>query len=312
MKTKQLFWGVLLIALGVLIFLNNIGQLHWEWDELIKLWPLFFILWGISLMTKNIVAKRILISLTAIALALSVFASYKTAKGFAHDVVWDNGHVVIEDSDSINEYSEFYFSKYKTAKLKFHAGAGAIEIMDTTSKLIFAKTQGYNDDFDLNVSKFDDEADVDFQMAKTRFSFNTINSKNKVKINLNPYPVWDLDIDVGAASLNLDLTKFNINKVKIEMGAASLHARLGDLAKTTNFEVDAGASSINVAIPENSGCEIDADITLSSKDFNGFRKISSSVYRTNNFENASKKIYIKIKSGVSSVKVSRYNETDTW
>ena len=312
MKTKQLFWGVLLIALGLLIFLNNIGQISWDWEELIKFWPLFFVLWGISLMIKNPSAKRIIISLTAIALALSIFASFKTATGFANDVVWDNGHVIIEDSTSVNEYSELYFSKYKTAKLKFHAGAGAITIDDTTSKLIYAKTQGYNDDFDLDVSKFDNEADINFKMSKTRFSFNSISHKNKVEINLNPYPVWDLNIDVGAASLNLDLTKFNVNKIKIEMGAASLHAKLGDFAKNTDFEIDAGASSINIAIPENSGCEIDADVTLSSKDFKGFTKITSSVYRTRNFDEASKKIYLKIKSGVSSLKVSRYAVNDTW
>ncbi len=312
MKTKQLFWGVLLIALGILIFLNNIDQLNWNWDEIIKLWPLFFILWGISFMIKNIPIKRIFISLTSIALALSIFATYKTAQGFTKDVVWDNGHVFIEDSASVNEYSEFYFSKYKTAKLKFHAGAGAIAIMDTTSKLIYARTKGYSDAFNLDVSKYDDEADVDFEMSKTRFSFNTLNSKNKVEIDLNPNPAWSLDIDVGAASLNLDLTKFRINETKIKMGAASLHARLGDLSKEIHFEVDAGASSINISVPESSGCEIDADVTLSSKKFDGFRTISSSVYRTDNFDKAKKKIYIKIKSGVSSVKVSRYDSTNNW
>ena len=106
MKTKQLFWGVLLIALGILIFLNNIDQLNWNWDEIIKLWPLFFILWGISFMIKNIPIKKIFISLTSIALALSIFATFKTAQGFTKDVVWDNGHVFIEDSASVNEYSE--------------------------------------------------------------------------------------------------------------------------------------------------------------------------------------------------------------
>ena len=313
MKTKQLFWGVLLIALGILIFLNNVSHLIWEWDELIKMWPLFFVLWGISLMVKNTAAKNIIIVLTAITLALSIFASFKTASGFAHEVVWDDGHVIIEDSSTaVSEYSDLYFSKYKSAKLKFHAGAGAMTINDTTSKLIYAQTKGYNDDFDLDVSKFDNEADIDFRMAKTRFSFNSLSHKNRVNIDLNPNPVWDLDIDVGAASLNLDLSKFIVEKIKIEMGAASLHARLGDMSDNTNFEIDAGASSINISIPESSGCEIDADVTLSSKDFDGFRKINSSVYRTDNFEEAKKKIYLRIKSGVSSVKVSRYSSNETW
>ncbi len=312
MKTKQLFWGVLLIALGVLIFLNNSVQLNWEWEQLIKLWPVFFILWGISLMIKNAAVKGIVISLVALIFAVSIFASFKTFFNLADDAVWDNGEITFSDTETLNDYSEPFNSNINNANFNFHAGAGAIRISDTTSQLINAKTQGYKDNFDLSVTNFDDETDVDFEMTKTRFSFKGINSKNKIDVKLNPNPIWDFNIHVGAASLDLDLSKFKIENAKIEMGAASLHTKIGDLADKVDFEIDAGASSINILIPENSGCEINADVTLSSKDFEGFKKINSSLYKTENFENAAKKIYLKIDSGVSSIKVSRYKLNEIW
>ncbi len=50
-------------------------------------------------------------------------------------------------------------------------------------------------------------------------------------------------------------------------------------------------------------CEIRAEAPLSSKDFRGFTKVHSGVYQTDNFDSASKKIYIDVHAGVSSLSV---------
>lgn len=91
------------------------------------------------------------------------------------------------------------------------------------------------------------------------------------------------------------------------MGAASLKLKLGDRAEETRLTLDAGASSIDINVPEDAGCEIKTDVSLSSKHFDGFKTIDSDLFRTDNFENAKKKIYISIESGVSSIKVNRYS-----
>ena len=105
--------------------------------------------------------------------------------------------------------------------------------------------------------------------------------------------------------MDFDLTPFNISKLNIEMGAASLHLKLGVPQNETKIIIDAGASSMNISIPRSVGSEIDADISLSSKKFSGFNKIESGLYRTPNFDVAVKKIFFDISSGVSSIKISR-------
>ena len=60
-------------------------------------------------------------------------------------------------------------------------------------------------------------------------------------------------------------------------------------------------------VPETSGCEVKLEGALNSKDFAGFKKVSSDLYRTANFDTASKKIFINIDSGVSSLNVDRYS-----
>jgi hypothetical protein len=144
-------------------------------------------------------------------------------------------------------------------------------------------------------------------MERTRFSFKKGKIKNRVEVNLNPEPVWNMNLDLGAAAIDFDFSKFKVEKIDMHMGAASLKAKLGSLSDELKFNLDAGASSIEIWVPETSGCEIRTDVALSSKNFEGFSKIRSDFYRTENFESAKQKIYLEIDSGVSSLKVKRYS-----
>jgi len=90
------------------------------------------------------------------------------------------------------------------------------------------------------------------------------------------------------------------------MGAALLEVKLGALAERTNFYVDAGASKIDISVPEEIGCQIKIDNVLSRNDIKGFKHFNSGLYRTEGFNEAEKKIFIDISTGVSSVKIVRY------
>ena len=91
------------------------------------------------------------------------------------------------------------------------------------------------------------------------------------------------------------------------MGAASLKLKLGDKNDVTNLKLRSGVSSIEILVPDSAGCEIKTEVSLSTKDFYGFDKISSDTYRTGNFDNSKKKIYLNIHAGISSIKVKRYS-----
>ncbi len=144
-----------------------------------------------------------------------------------------------------------------------------------------------------------------FSMRDTKIVFGK-NYKNRVNFNLNSNPVWDLKFDVGAASIDLDLKKFKVKDITVDMGAASLVLTVGSLRDTSNISIDAGASDININIPENAGCEIVTDAALSSKHFPGFNETRTGHYRSSNYDESKQKIFIDIECGVSSISVKRY------
>jgi hypothetical protein len=45
---------------------------------------------------------------------------------------------------------------------------------------------------------------------------------------------------------------------------------------------------------------------MNDKNFDNFEKINGDLYQTSNFDKASKKINIKLKSGLSSIDIDRY------
>ncbi len=60
------------------------------------------------------------------------------------------------------------------------------------------------------------------------------------------------------------------------------------LSDVTRFKIEAGASDIDILIPDSVGCEINSDAALSSKNYEGFNKINKDIYRTENFNTAKK------------------------
>jgi hypothetical protein len=111
--------------------------------------------------------------------------------------------------------------------------------------------------------------------------------------------------EVGASSMDIDLSPFAVERLVVSAGAARVRLSLGDKAEVSRVSVKSGASSLQIQVPDSVGCEIRAETPLSSKNFQGFTKVSSGVFQTDGFENAARKIYIDVHAGVSSLSVKR-------
>ena len=305
MKTSHIFWGVFFIAIGGLVLLGNLTALNFTWHSAWKFWPMVLVLIGVSILVKNQIGKGIVAGLAAFVLALTIYASVSvTTNLIDNDFEFDFG-------DGVTNYDTSYFSQeysdsIETASLQFSAGAGGFKMLTPTDKLIDFQTEGVNNNYVLNRNDSGSHTDITFKMKNTHFKFGKNDYKNSVEMSLNSKPEWDLNFDIGAASMDLDLTPYKINKLDIGMGAAALNVKFGDLADVSRIKIDAGASDIDILIPESVGCEINSDAALSSKNYEGFAKINKKLYRTDNFDSSKKKIYIEIDCGVSSIDVKKY------
>jgi LiaF transmembrane domain len=307
MKTSNVFWGTLFIVLGLLVLLNNFSPVTLFWEDIWQYWPIVLVLLGISMLVKHNAGKAMLASAAAIVLAVTIFSSVK----FGTDFINNDFEVVFDDNNNhnytITEYDEDFDSSLTKAKLNVNGGVGSFKIDSTTDKLIYVKTIGIENNFNLSRDDAKGTSTLELDMKKRKFHIGKSKYKNKIDIMLNENIEWDLNFDVGAASMKLDLTKYNVSNFTVDMGAASLNAKLGSLAERLNVVVNAGASKISISVPEEVGCELKMDDVLSANNIVGFKYFKSGLYRTEGFNESEKKIFISIDCGVSSINIDRYH-----
>ena len=269
---------------------------------------MLLILIGISLLPIKNTAKLIL-SVVALVLTVIILAY---SPGYWRDNTifrfpcerWVNHEKWDYDDWSEQHINEPYSEDIQQAKLVFDAAVGTFKVINVTSDLIEFQQEGNLGTYNFKSIDVDDHKVIKIGLKGTKIRRGTI--KNRVFLKLNTNPVWDLEFNVGAAKLEMDLSPFKINSLDIDGGAASIEVRLGDLADNTEINIDAGASSIVIKIPENVACEINTDTFLSTKDLKGFNKIGKNTYISENFADCDKNINIKIDAAVSSLKIIRY------
>ena len=308
MKPKHVFGGLLLVTLGTLILISNFALINLDLSHLWKLWPLVLILWGISFIVNKDFTKTVFAGVTAIILALSIYGAGQSLLNICDkdiDFVFADGENY-QYADT-TKYVESFEKNIKNANLTIDAGAGSFNIIEPTSDLISVIALGLKDNYIFTRNDSENGTSIEVKMKKTKIRLHKGSFKNKIEMSLNPEPIWNMNFDIGAAAIDFDLSPYKISTMKLDMGAASLELKLGDKIPQTMVDIDAGASSIEILVPDSSGCEIKADVSVSSKDFRGFKKLSSGLYRTENFETAMNKIYIRLDAGVSSIEVKRYS-----
>ncbi len=306
MKHQNVFWGILLIAIGTLFLFDRLDIFEFEWRLLGKLWPLLIILWGVSILPVKSFFK---ITLALLVAGLGVYmyaqnADNSPSKNTTYDYSYDSDEVV-EDSIVSQTFSYAYTSDIQQAVLELEAAAGVYRLDGTTGDLIRAEKRGSKMAFNFRVEELDGESRVVISQRDSKVTLGK-NKTTRFDIMLNTNPQWSFDLDVGAAELNFDLSPYKVSEIDLDGGAAAIEIRLGEQQLPTNIKIDAAASAIVIKIPASAGCRIESSTVLSSKSFKDFEKQESGSYETPGFEAASQQIFIDIDAAVSSFEVKRY------
>jgi hypothetical protein len=303
MSYRKIFWGALLVILGIVLILKNLGVLVFTWYSVWHLWPVILILWGLSLLPVRDLYK-VIASLAVLLIGLVLFfqADRNEEYDFHWDSDWDNEEN-ISGMDKQN-LSLPYDSTLRTALLQFDAAAGKFTLSDTCSDLIKFEKRGIVGNYAMEIENTGDSATINIDMH-TEGNIHTKRG-NKVDMMLNTRPYWNFDLNVGAAEVILDLTQYKVSSLDIDGGACSLDLKLGSLQSNTNMNIETGASSITLKIPKEAGCEVNTHSFLTENDLEGFTKTEKNTHQTENYKTAAQKIHIEMNAAVSSLKIERY------
>ncbi|MCE7071472.1 DUF5668 domain-containing protein [Dyadobacter sp. CY327] len=195
-------------------------------------------------------------------------------------------------------------------KANFHleGGAGSFTLNGNTQKLFEAKTKSTFVGFlsNTSINKLDNSATVNLKMEEGNVKIKEGEISNQANIHLNERPVWNIDLGIGAGKGDFDFSNYKVEKLKVSTGVADMDIKMGDKMTTSNIDIEAGVASVTLELPRSVGCEMHMDGALNAKNMDDLDKISNGLYRSPDFESASKKIIIHFEGGLTSVNIKRY------
>lgn len=302
-KENGLINGIVLITIGVIALLVTVFDFTIEWAELAKLWPVFIIIFGLSLLPINKIIKSILV---VIMILLSCVLYYNAVN---EDDSYEEESYYYDSNDkdtNVQEFSEPFRNNINTAKVEINYGAGSLRLGAPVNELVKASNASNYYVQDFSVRYNGKHADICFG-GEDNISVNgkTVDS-NRFNIALNNNPIYDFEINVGACGLNFDFSDYKVSDIDINSGACNIELKFGDIYDKTKVEIETSVSDLRIGIPSNSGCRIECESVMSSEDFDGFDKKSSNVYETPNYLTADNVIDIHFSGAISDFKVYKY------
>jgi hypothetical protein len=324
MKFDKVIWGVLLLFIGGVLLLENFNVINFYWGNIWDFWPVFIIILGVNILfnrgdsqTGNIISLGILVITLG-------FLFFKGQERPAHRFWWSNHRDRVEraadeednsdeDNDSDNSVKQNYTASFdagdetKKTILNISGGGTAFELKGKTDSLFSADVYRKYSNFGITKTTTDSVNTVTFKMEdKSRHKSWNIGNGNDINLYLNTAPSWEMHLNMGAGSMDLDLENYKVRSLNFDGGAVALDIKIGSLLPIADVNVKSGLAEVKIKVPEASGCRIKTKTGLSSKDFNGFTKISDGIYETPNYKTATNKVFINLDGGLSSFEVDRY------
>ena len=267
MRKNRIFWAVVLVVVGFLLLLSNLGLFN------INLWNLFW---------------------PTLLIVLGVWFLIGTTVGTG-EIEKEEGSVDLGDVESAT-----ITVKYGAGRMKLNASAEAGKLLSGTfANGLDARVTKKGSNLDVLIQPNRRVIPVVF------FPGNWITGRGlEWDFGLSKEIPLNLVFETGAADTYLDFTDLQVKDLLLKTGASSTEIRLPAKAGTTYFKVEAGAASLVILVPDGVAARVDAEAGLASVsvDQDRFPK-QGRIYQSADFESADNKIDIRIETGMASIEI---------
>lgn len=292
MNSNKIVSGIILIGLGIIFLLINMGYIseNFIW-KIFDLWPLVLILVGINIISK----KNPWISIATWVLLFGIVIAYGVMLEKPDDTfgVSQDKSIIYEKLDETVE-----------GRLKLTLGGAEVKVKDTEHYLMQADMKIPDIKHDINYNGNHEKVNISLVSSKNRWRHFARIEENNYDLSLNKQIIWDMDVKMGAVSGTIDLSGLKVSDFDLDVGAGNLELLFGNLYDHTKVSIEGGATKIDITVPEGVGVKVRSQGGLSQTDLQGEGWTNKNhYYVTANYENAEKKIDLDITMGVGKVNV---------
>lgn len=265
MRRGQLFWGIILVLLGLALLVGNILEIN-VWDYL---WPLILIGLGAAIL-------------------------WGTLRRRDNEAYSETFVLPVEGAES----ARIKF-QYGAGKLTVHGDPGAADLIAGN----FAGGVEHTVRQENGAAVVTLRSPVQHATIWP-WDWADAGSHRKWSVGFSDRVPLDLEFETGACDAYLNLASLPVKSLRLQTGASSTMLRLPEHAGHTDVRLESGAASIEVRVPEGVAARIRLRGGLASNNVDTARfPRTGDVYQSSDYETASNRVDISVETGVGSVDI---------
>ena len=303
---RSFFWPIMLISLGVLLLMSNLGIVAWStWNMLWRFWPLILVAVGIDVLFGQrsafgaIISAFLVLALIAVVAGAIFFADkLPILNNLTSEASWQTSHVEheLDDYESANVF------------IDWTSPPGSLYALSDSDTLIDGDLT-YQGELIFDVDSRGDVADVNLDTRLINNWNITLfqgSPRAEWEIGLTPEIPLDLSLDTGSGRCDFDLSELMIDDLYLDSGSGSIHMALPE-DQSFHFEMDSGSGSVQIDLPEDTGVRVDLDSGSGSfnpgndYDLVSGEKRGDGTWESDNYDSAKYTIDIDIDQGSGSI-----------
>jgi hypothetical protein len=257
-RARSFFWPLLLIALGTVFLLSNLGLLPGNiWNLLWRFWPVLLIIAGVDVLLGR---RSTLGSILVIALTLLLVGGAVGLSFFAREIP---GIVEIVDNVELRQA----FIAHPRAGLEraevginWPSAPGQLSVLRDSNNVIEGDLNYYGD-LTFEVSTRGNQARIDLgsQVSGMFISPATFDAGNdRWDVYLSPDVRFDLDFNMGSGRTVLDLAELQVEELRIDAGSGFVRLTMPRQG-TIRASIDGGSGAIQIVLPEGMEARVELD-----------------------------------------------------
>jgi hypothetical protein len=266
MRRSGLFWGVIILVLGLMLLLNNMGVFPAGLNVWNIFWPLLLVLVGVWFLLGPALNKRSLNEET-----LSIPLGNTTEAEVI--LQYEAGKLTLTSLNAPGQLLAGTFYGGVEHKLD-DLGAGKVRVkVNTPHDLVMV---------------------MPFNVGPNGLSWN---------LGLTGEIPLSLKVESGAADMLLDLTNLRVTDLKVETGASSTRVQLPVKAGAMNASVKCGAASVVLVFPPEVAGRIRIESGLSGNKVSPRFVQTGNYYVSADYVTSTNRIDLSIEAGVGSIEI---------
>lgn len=299
-RRKSVVWPLVLIGLGIIFLLNNLGILSWAvWSVLWRMWPVVVIALGLDLIMGR---RSGWWSAITVLLVLGMFGGafwLVTATGES----WQRDLVNVPISQPLEEADS------AAVRLEIGVGTLLVDAQPEGSDLLIEGNIDLSDaeDYREKVGTADGEMQYSLTNPYSQYAPGWLLSHmdDHIKtwdVQLNPDVELDLRVDTGVGKTTLDLRGLQLVSLSVDSGVGEVDIYLPSVGEM-DVRVDVGVGKVTVFVPAGMAVRLRVDAGLGNVKLDGNFASENGFYYSTAYDEDAPFIDIFLDGGVGNLGV---------